>query len=75
MKKFVFYIIVSIYFFNISSKANELNPSQSDIKEIFNMSKGSFKRAIGHLYKNKIITIDSGKIALTKKGWERIVCK
>ena len=39
MKKFVFYIIVSIYFFNISSKANELNPSQSDIKEIFNIGK------------------------------------
>ncbi|OEK77333.1 CvfB family protein [Staphylococcus equorum] len=46
--------------------------SPEAIKEIFNMSKGSFKRAIGHLYKNKIITIDSGKIALTKKGWERI---
>ncbi|MGO2789297.1 MAG: RNA-binding protein, partial [Staphylococcus saprophyticus] len=33
---------------------------------------GSFKRAIGHLYKNKIITIESGKIALTQKGWGRI---
>lgn len=31
------------------------------------MSKGSFKRAIGHLYKQKIINIETGKIALTKK--------
>ncbi|ASF18200.1 RNA-binding virulence regulatory protein CvfB [Staphylococcus saprophyticus] len=46
--------------------------SPEAIKEIFNMSKGSFKRAIGHLYKNKIITIESGKIALTQKGWGRI---
>ncbi|MEJ7398420.1 RNA-binding protein, partial [Staphylococcus epidermidis] len=46
--------------------------SPEAIKEIFNMSKGSFKRAIGHLYKNKIITIESGKIALTHKGWGRI---
>ena len=30
------------------------------------MSKGSFKRAIGHLYK-KIINIETGKITLTKK--------
>lgn len=32
------------------------------------MSKGSFKRAIGHLYKHKIINIETGKISLTKKG-------
>ena len=32
------------------------------------MSKGSFKRAIGHLYKKKIINIETGKITLTKKG-------
>ena len=31
------------------------------------MSKGSFKRAIGHLYKQKIINIETGKISLTKK--------
>ena len=31
------------------------------------MSKGSFKRAIGHLYKQKIINIETGKITLTKK--------
>ncbi|MCE5034626.1 RNA-binding protein [Staphylococcus cohnii] len=42
------------------------------IKEVFNMSKGAFKRAIGHLYKNKIITIETGKIALTNKGWSRV---
>ena len=35
------------------------------------MSKGSFKRAIGHLYKKKII-IETGKITLTKKGWSRV---
>ncbi|SCT06983.1 RNA-binding virulence regulatory protein CvfB [Staphylococcus caeli] len=46
--------------------------SPDAIKEVFNMSKGAFKRAIGHLYKNKIITIESGKIALTQKGWNRV---
>lgn len=46
--------------------------SPEAIKEVFNMSKGSFKRAIGHLYKNKIINIDTGKIELTKKGWNRL---
>ncbi|PTI76530.1 RNA-binding protein, partial [Staphylococcus succinus] len=34
--------------------------SPDAIKEVFNMSKGSFKRAIGHLYKNKIINIETG---------------
>lgn len=42
--------------------------SPEAIKEVFNMSKGSFKRAIGHLYKKKIINIETGKISLTKKG-------
>lgn len=46
--------------------------SPEAIKEVFNMSKGSFKRAIGHLYKNKIINIETGKIELTKKGWSRL---
>lgn len=41
--------------------------SPEAIKEVFNMSKGSFKRAIGHLYKQKIINIETGKISLTKK--------
>ena len=42
--------------------------SPEAIKEVFNMSKGSFKRAIGHLYKQKIINIrNAGKISLTKK--------
>ena len=45
--------------------------SPEAIKEVFNMSKGSFKRAIGHLYKQKIINIETGKISLTKKGWYR----
>lgn len=45
--------------------------SPEAIKEVFNMSKGSFKRAIGHLYKQKIINIETGKISLTKKGWSR----
>ena len=36
--------------------------SPEAIKEVFNMSKGSFKRAIGHLYKHKIINIETGKI-------------
>jgi predicted RNA-binding protein (virulence factor B family) len=46
--------------------------SPEAIKEVFNMSKGSFKRAIGHLYKNKIIKVETGKIELTKKGWSRL---
>ncbi|MBL7573169.1 RNA-binding virulence regulatory protein CvfB [Staphylococcus saccharolyticus] len=46
--------------------------SPDAIKEVFNMSKGSFKRAIGHLYKEKIINIEIGKITLTKKGWSRV---
>ncbi|MBU7216272.1 RNA-binding virulence regulatory protein CvfB [Staphylococcus gallinarum] len=45
--------------------------SPEAIKEVFNMSKGAFKRAIGHLYKQKIINIETGKISLTKKGWSR----
>ncbi len=39
------------------------------------MVKGSFKRAIGHLYKQKIINIETGKITLTKKGWSRMDSK
>ena len=46
--------------------------SPEAIKEVFNMSKGSFKRAIGHLYKQKIINIETGKISLTRKGWSRM---
>ena len=34
---------------------NELTPE--DIKAVFGMSKGSFKRAVGRLFKNKIIMI------------------
>lgn len=45
--------------------------SPEAIKEVFNMSKGSFKRAIGHLYKQKMINLETGKISLTKKGWSR----
>ena len=32
------------------------------------MSKASFKRAIGGLYKQKLIVIETGKIAITTKG-------
>ncbi|MBI5975438.1 CvfB family protein [Staphylococcus canis] len=46
--------------------------SPEAIKEVFNMSKGAFKRAIGHLYKKRIINIETGKITLTKKGWSRV---
>lgn len=42
------------------------------IKEVFNMSKASFKRAIGRLYKQKLITIETGKITITKKGWAQV---
>ncbi|UEX89210.1 S1 RNA-binding domain-containing protein [Staphylococcus ratti] len=46
--------------------------SPEAIKDVFNMSKGAFKRAIGHLYKKRIINIETGKIVLTKKGWARV---
>ncbi|MGV3243904.1 CvfB family protein [Staphylococcus sp. 11261D007BR] len=46
--------------------------SPEAIKEVFNMSKGAFKRAIGHLYKKRLINIETGKISLTKKGWSRV---
>ncbi len=36
------------------------------IKDVFNMSKGSFKRAIGRLYKSKRITIEPNKIKLNQ---------
>lgn len=42
--------------------------SPEAIKEVFQMSKGAFKRAIGHLYKKRLINIETGKIVLTKKG-------
>ncbi len=51
------------------------NQALKRLKEVFSMSKGSFKRAIGHLYKQKIINIETGKITLTKKGWSRIESK
>lgn len=46
--------------------------SPEAIREVFNMSKGAFKRAIGHLYKHKLIQIETGHIRLTKKGWSRV---
>ncbi|EIM5229161.1 RNA-binding protein [Staphylococcus pseudintermedius] len=46
--------------------------SPEAIKEVFNMSKGAFKRAIGHLYKQRLINIETGKITLTRKGWTRV---
>ena len=35
-----------------------------DIKRVFNMSKGAFKRAIGHLYKNGTIELGPEMIKL-----------
>ena len=35
-----------------------------DIKRVFNMSKGAFKRAIGHLYKNGTIELEPEKIKI-----------
>ena len=46
--------------------------SPEAIKEVFHMSKGAFKRAIGHLYKKRMINIETGKIILTKKGWAHV---
>lgn len=37
------------------------------IKEVFNMSKGSFKRAIGRLYKNKRVVIEPNKIKIVEQ--------
>lgn len=38
-----------------------------DIKTYFGISKGAFKRALGHLLKEKLITQQDGKITLTKQ--------
>ncbi|MEJ1399510.1 MAG: GntR family transcriptional regulator, partial [Candidatus Sedimenticola sp. (ex Thyasira tokunagai)] len=37
------------------------------ISDIFGMSKGAFKKAIGGLYKKRIITIEKGGIRLVEK--------
>lgn len=38
-----------------------------DIYKVFHMSKGAFKRACGHLYKNKLIKIEDYRILLVEK--------
>ena len=38
-----------------------------EIKKYFSMSKSAFKRAVGALYKQQLITIDDKKITLIKK--------
>ena len=40
--------------------------SPDEIKEYFQMSKNAFKRAIGHLYKQRVIDITDGKIRLVR---------
>jgi predicted RNA-binding protein (virulence factor B family) len=40
--------------------------SPEEINEVFNMSKAAFKRAIGTLYKEKIITIEDSGVRITK---------
>ena len=38
-----------------------------EIQKTLNMSKSAFKRAVGHLYKNRQITVDDNKITLINK--------
>ena len=38
-----------------------------EIQRTLNMSKSAFKRAVGHLYKNRQITVDDNKITLIKE--------
>ncbi|MCF6295489.1 MAG: S1-like domain-containing RNA-binding protein [Flavobacteriaceae bacterium] len=48
-------------FVNLTDKS-----SPEDIKEVFQMSKKNFKKAIGSLYKQRIITIEKGGIRLSE---------
>jgi len=48
---------------------NITDKSSSDIiHSVFHISKKSYKKAIGSLYKQRLITIDSNCIKLTKKA-------
>ena len=38
-----------------------------EIREVMQMSKKSFKKAIGNLYKSRLITIESDGLLLVKK--------
>lgn len=60
--------VVYTYLMDIGGKMPFTDKSSPDeIKEMFNMSKGSFKRALGHLMKNrKIIQEDGWTKAVTK---------
>ena len=42
------------------------NSSPEDIKELFHVSKKTFKRAVGDLYKRRLIIIEANGIRLTK---------
>ncbi len=48
-------------FVNLTDKS-----SPEDIKEVFQMSKKNFKKAIGSLYKQRLITIEKGGIRLSE---------
>ena len=41
--------------------------SAEDIKARFSLGKNAFKRAIGHLYRDRLITIDEDGIRLTDR--------
>ncbi len=43
-----------------------------DIEDFLHMSKGKFKKAIGHLYKKRLISIIEDGIKLTELGYEEI---
>ena len=43
------------------------NSTPEEIKKYFSMSKSAFKRAVGALYKQRLITIEDNKITLMKK--------
>jgi predicted RNA-binding protein (virulence factor B family) len=37
-----------------------------DVRNVFNLSKKAFKKALGNLYKNKIVTLDKDGTRLVK---------
>ena len=40
--------------------------SAVEIQAVFNMSKSAFKRAVGNLYKQKIVSLAPGEVKLIK---------
>ena len=48
------------------TELNDKSPAE-DIYDVFGVSKKVFKKAVGELYKKKVISLSPGKITLVKK--------